>query len=133
MSTFYTEVTCELDPGYSLIIEDDGRVAYAYLMSYGDIIGDVWLYNHPEAMNKVDWNNQQMPWLNPPEYLKAGVSITPVTDKSQIRCEWNETPDDGLIEASISLHGKFIAQVLSGSKPGWSTLVAKDGPLAQVY
>jgi len=133
MPDFSMQVPCELDPNYSLLIEDDGRVAYAYLIEYGDITGDVWLYNHREAMKQVDWNDQQMPWLNPPEYLKNNASITPITNKDQVRCEWNESPNDGLIEVSISLRGRFIAQILSGSKPGWSTLVVKDGPLAQVY
>jgi len=133
MSKFSLQVPCELDSSYSLIIEDDGRVAYAYLMEYGDIIGDVWLYNHQEAMKQVDWNNQQMPWLNPVEYLKNDVSIAPIVNENEVRCEWNESPNDGLIEVGISIREKFIAQILSGSKPGWSTLVIKDGPLAQVY
>ncbi len=133
MQGFFIEVPCELDSNYSLIIEDDGRVAYAYLMEYGDIIGDVWLYNHQEAMKQADWNNQQMPWLNPTEYLKNEASIAPITNKNEVRCEWNESLTDGLIEVSITLRGKFIAHILSGSKPGWSTLVIKDGPLAQVY
>ena len=133
MPTFYHEVFCEFDSNYSLLIEDDGRVAYAYLMEYGDIIGDVWLYNHQEAVKQVDWNNQPMPWLNPPEYLKKDISISPIKDKSEIRCEWTESPNDGSIEVGITLRDKFIAQIVSGSKPGWSVLVIKDGPLAQVY
>jgi hypothetical protein len=133
MPDFFIQVPCELDSNYSLIIEDDGRVAYAYLMEYGDIIGDVWLYNHQEANEASRLNNQQMPWLNPTEYLKNEASIAPITNKNDVRCEWNESPNDGLIEVSITLHDKFIAQIVSGSKPGWSVLVAKDGPLAQVY
>ena|ERR1700744_2398522 len=133
MPDFSIEVPYELDANYSLLIEDDGRVAYAYLIEYGDITGDVWLYNHQEAMIHVDWNNQQMPWLNPPEYLKNDISIAPINNESEVRCEWNESPNDGLIEVSISIRGKFIAQLLSGARPGWSTLVVKDGPFASVY
>ena len=133
MPDFSMQVPCELDPNYSLLIEDDGRVAYAYLIEYGDITGDVWLYNHREAMQQVNWNDQQMPWLNPPEYLNAGVSIAPITNESEVRCEWTESKDDGLIEVGIYIRDKFIASITSGSKPGWSVLVIKDGPLGLIY
>ena len=31
--------------GYSAVFEDDGKVAYAYLLDDGRIVADVWLYN----------------------------------------------------------------------------------------
>jgi len=133
MSKFFLQVSCEFDSNYSLTVEDDGRVAYAYLMEYGDIIGDVWLYNHPDAPKQTNWHEQEIPYLNLAEYLKKDISISPIKDKNDVRCEWTESPNDGRIEVSILLRGKFIAQVVAGSKPGWSTLVVKDGPLAQVY
>lgn len=34
-----------VDKEHFLIIEDNGRVAYAYLLKNEKIIGDVWLYN----------------------------------------------------------------------------------------
>jgi hypothetical protein len=37
MSEFLLKTPCELDAAYSLVIEDDGRVAYAYLMQYEDM------------------------------------------------------------------------------------------------
>jgi hypothetical protein len=65
MLSLSVQIPCEFDSNYSVLIEDDGRVAYAYLMEYGDVISDVWLYNHTQAIKVVDWNNQQMPYLNP--------------------------------------------------------------------
>ena len=61
------------------------------------------------------------------------AAIKPITAESEIRCEWTESLDDGLIEVGIYIRDKFIASVASGSKPGWSVLVTKDGPLALVY
>lgn len=58
--------------------------------------------------------------------------VKSVTSLSDIRCEWTED-SDGVIEVDILLHGKFIAQLIPGAKPGWSVLVAKDGPLALIY
>ena len=76
---------------------------------------------------------EDMPFLNPTEYLAKDAYIKPIAAESEVRCEWTENPNDGLIEVGISIRGKFIAAISSGSKPGWSVLVAKDGPLACVY
>ncbi|MDB5031313.1 hypothetical protein [Mucilaginibacter sp.] len=133
MSTFSLKIHCEFDRHYSIVIKDDGRVAYAYLYEGEDIIGDVWLYNQQEAPEVSFWREEDMPFLNPIEYLAKNAAIKPVESESDIRCEWTESLNDGLIEVGISIRGKFIASITSGSKPGWSVLVSKDGPLAYVY
>ena len=133
MSTFTLKTNCHFDDYYSVVIKDDGRVAYAYLMEGEDSIGDVWLYNQQEAPNDSNWDKQQLPYLNPEEYLNKEVRVSPIKDKSEVYFEWNESLSDGSIEVSIYIRDKFIAQIITGSKPGWSTLVIKDGPLAQVY
>lgn len=132
MPTFTNQILCEFDNYYSLKIEDDGRVAYAYLCEGEDVVGDVWLYNVQEAPQTSFWLPEDMPFLNPKEYLSKDASIKPITDESEIRCEWTESKDDGLIEVGIYIRDKFIASVAVGAKPGWSVLVSKDGPLALV-
>lgn len=132
MSLFSTQITCEFDENYAVLIEDDGRVAYAYLLAYGDVVGDVWLYNQMPAPTNSNWHEQAMPYLNPAEYIDTKTTVSAIQDKSEIRCEWTES-NDGLIEVAVWIRDKFIAQMESGSKPGWSVLVVKDGPLAQVY
>nr|WP_294795141.1 hypothetical protein [uncultured Mucilaginibacter sp.] len=74
-----------------------------------------------------------MPFLNPKEYLSKDAVIKPVASEDEIRCEWTESKDDGIIEVGIYIRDKFIASVAVGSKPGWSVLVVKDGPLAYMY
>jgi hypothetical protein len=133
MSTISLKVYCEFDPHYSVLIKDDGRVAYAYLYEEEDIIGDVWLYNQQQAPAISFWRPEDMPFLNPTEYLAKDAAIKPIAAESEVRCEWTESKDDGLIEVGIYIRDKFIASVASGAKPGWSVLVAKDGPLAYVY
>jgi len=133
MSQFLTQIPCEFDDNYSVLIEDDGRVAYAYLLEYGDVIGDVWLYNQVLAPLDSNWFNQQTPYLNPAEYLAKDAAIKPVKNQNEIRCEWLASANDGSIEVGISIRDRFIAQISSGSKPGWSVLVVKNGPLAHVY
>jgi hypothetical protein len=133
MSTFLLRTNCEFDNFYSVVIKDDGRVAYAYLYQGEDIIGDVWLYNQQQAPATSFWRTEDMPFLNPTEYLSKDAYIKPLTNESEVRCEWTESKDDGLIEVGIYIRDKFIASVAAGSKLGWSVLVVKDGPLALVY
>jgi hypothetical protein len=133
MSTFSLKVRCEFDPHYSLQINDDGRVAYAYLYEGEDIIGDVWLYNQQEPPAISFWLEEDRPFLNPKEYLLKEAKVKPIQKETDIRCEWTDSKEDGLIEVGIYLHDKFIAAAAAGSKPGWSVLVAKDGPLAYIY
>jgi hypothetical protein len=133
MSTFSLKIQCEFDHHYSVVINDDGRVAYAYLYEGEDIIGDVWLYNQEEPPAISFWREEDMPFLNPKEYLLKDAAIKPIQNEGEIRCEWTESKEDGLIEVGISIRDKFIACITSGAKPGWSVLVAKDGPLAYVY
>lgn len=133
MSIFCTQINCEFDPHYSLKIQDDGRVAYAYLYEGEDIVGDVWLYNREEPPQTSFWLPEDRPFLNPKEYLTANAAIKPITNESELRCEWTESKDTGLIEAAIYIRDKFIASVAVGDKPGWSVLVSKDGPLAYRY
>lgn len=133
MSTFTTQIPCEFDNHYSLKIVDDGRVAYAYLLEGEDVIGDVWLYNRQQAPAVSFWQPEDMPFLNPAEYLAENASIKPIQQESDLRTEWTESKDDGVIEVGIYVRDKFIASVAAGSKPGWSVLVIKDGPLAYIY
>lgn len=133
MSSFSTQIRCEFDSNYSLNIKDDGRVAYAYLYEGEDLVGDVWLYNQQEPPQTSFWVPEDMPFLNPKEYLTANANIVPITNENQLRCEWTESKDTGLVEAAIYIRDKFIASVAVGDKPGWSVLVSKDGPLALKY
>lgn len=132
MTEFYLQVHCEFDSYYSVIIEDDGQVAYAYMYFGEDIVADVWLYNQAETPKETIWVKEKMPFLNPAEYVKKGIFISPLIDESEVRCEWIEN-SDGLIEVEILLRENFVAGMAAGSLPGWSALVVKDGPLAQVY
>jgi hypothetical protein len=40
-----------------VVLEDDGRVAYAYLLERDAIVADVWLYNIGE--DPVDWQRRR--------------------------------------------------------------------------
>ncbi|AMR31879.1 hypothetical protein A0256_10820 [Mucilaginibacter sp. PAMC 26640] len=132
MSQIRLTFACEFDKAYSVVVEDDGRVAYAYLMYYDEIVSDVWLYNRIEPPAEIFLNDWRQQPLNPDEYIRKDIIIVPMTDLSQIHCEWDES-EDGVIEVAVVLRRRFTAELKHGAKPGWSVFVAKDGPLALVY
>jgi hypothetical protein len=87
MSEFFLQIFCDLNIAYSVIIEDDGRVAYAYLMKDENIIGDVWLYNQLDAPENTNWDHKKMPFLNPIEFIAEGMLISPIKHDNEINCE----------------------------------------------
>jgi hypothetical protein len=124
-----------------IMIEDDGRAAYAYLREGGKIVGDVWLYNSGVTPVRVPWtSNENMPFANPADYVKE-QDFSPIQSADDVAVEWQdyeERPAEAVIlkkqalEAVISIRGERHAVLKSGSLPGWCKLARKDGPLAKV-
>ena len=131
MSEYYDQIFCEIHEEYSIVIEDDGRVCYAYLLQDDKIIGDIWLYNQSDAPSKTEWRREDMPFLNPREFLKDGIVLKPITSDKEIGLEWVFSDKSGVLDqVRIFIHGLLTAIVKPDSKPGWSVNVVKDGPLA---
>ena len=45
------------DPRYSAVFEDDGEVAYGYMMIDKNIVSDVWLYNTADTPTTSPWRD----------------------------------------------------------------------------
>jgi hypothetical protein len=103
---------------YSVIVEDNGRVAYAYLIDgAAAIVSDVWLYNHGIAPTSVDWSDvEELPFRNPSEFASATI-FQPLRDASEFSVEWKRHLDQ-TFEASISIRGKLFAVLHQGVAPG---------------
>jgi hypothetical protein len=113
------------------IIEDDDRVAYAYLVRHGRIIADVWLYNRVPAPWRPPWNEPrgEMPFLNSAEYIaKSGSTRSPLPEALNV--VWSD-PSQSDPEITIRIDNQPVAWLAPGTKPGWSALVVRDGPLAR--
>lgn len=130
MSQFYKQILWKENSRYAIIIEDDGKVAYAYLMLDNKIIGDVWLYNQAPTPQLTTWKEGDMPFLNPEEFVRE--NIRPIIDEDSIEIEWIRLKGSQPDKVEIFIERKLIASISSGSNPGWSTLVKKDGPLAKL-
>lgn len=119
------------ETGLAVVIDDDGRVAWAYLRTAdGEVIGDVWLYNHGPAPEEPDWTDPtQVPFLNPAS-LARDLEQPPARARDDVAVEW--TVDGELLLADVFLRGELLARLSPGSQPGWSTLAKDDGPCARV-
>ena len=118
--------------GYSVVMEDDGRVAYAYLLdAEGKIVGDVWLFNRVDAPSEPEWTDPEMaPFANPADYVRDfdGYDALRCSDFDVV---WGRM-SEGAVKATICHRGTRLAVIGEGTKPGWSAMAAKDGPLAKV-
>jgi hypothetical protein len=109
----------------AVVIEDDGRVAYAYLLEHGKVVADVWLYNVAAAPESVDWADRAaMPFLNPRAYCGARTIPRFGTD-TQLTCKWDAR---GVV---ILVDDDAVAQLTVGERPGRSRGAEQAGPLAR--
>ena len=115
-----------------MVFEDDGRVAYGYLLNADrDIIADVWLYNRCAAPPAPEWGDpSRAPFANPIEFVRDDPTFTPVTDISEVDVAWRRD-DPSNVTATILIRGQQFAVLRPGDKPGACILAAKDGPLAK--
>lgn len=116
------------ESGCSLVIDDDGRVGWAYLLDpEHTIIADVWLYNR--SVGEADWADlSQAPFPNPAEYARPFDG--PLPAEADFDVTWQV--DGALLLVDVLVRGTLLARVSPGAQPGWNVLATRDGPLAQV-
>ena len=119
-------VRLEGTDGRSVGIEDDGKVAYAYLLHGERIVGDVWLYNVAETPETVSFRDPAlMPFLNPRSFCRADSAVPRLGPSSKLRCEWTA------VHVDLFVDDEWIARLREGARPGWSKLASRAGPLAR--
>jgi hypothetical protein len=123
----------DLESGFSVIVDDDGRVCYAYLRSpNGEIVGDVWLYNRCEAPLEPEWTERaKAPYANPRGYAQSPPNFKTPERETDIAIRWSRNDRENKF-VDILISDLVIGRVQAGHKPGWALAAAKDGPLAKV-
>jgi len=133
MTKYYQQIFSSQCNEYSVVVEDNGMVCYAYLLSKNVVIGDVWLYNQSEAPSSTEWKKEGMPFLNSLEYIKEWTKIFPISKSEEVIVEWVFSDSHcSLNQVKIIIRNQHTATIRPGSKPGWSLNVKKSGPLAKV-
>ena len=133
MTEYYDQILSVQCNDYSIIVEDDGKVCYAYLLLKDSFVGDVWLYNQSETPSVTEWKRELMPFLNSIEYIKDGLDVLPISKGDEVKVEWDFLDNNCLLnQVKIFIRNQHTATIKPGSKPGWSVYVKKSGPLAKV-
>jgi hypothetical protein len=118
-----------VDTGCSVVIDDDGRVAWAYLKSPDEqILADVWLYNVAPTPEVSDWADPaQAPFLNPSALADPLPQPLPESP-DDLTVQW--VVDGQLLLADVLLRGVLVARLSPGATPGWNVLATIAGPCA---
>lgn len=116
----------------AVVVDDDGRVAYAYLLdAEGRICGDVWLYNRCPTPKEPEWTDRdKAPFANPEAFVDTTKEFPLPDSADDVSVAWGR--HDDACEARVFIRGRLAAKLVSGAKPGWSVLARQDGPLANV-
>lgn len=120
--------TCPWRKDLTAEVVDDGRVAYAYVRSYGNVIGEVWLYNHgaADAAGTVD---HRTPARNPQPFASPRIE-EPIASPADVTLEWAIVSTGP--EVRVTLRGRPLARVRPFEKPGRCANAARTGPVARV-
>jgi hypothetical protein len=101
--------------GWALVVEDNGRVAYAYLRDdTSRTVGDVWLYNTVETPDLPEWKDRKLlPFRNPRGYAENWLPPAPLSD-ADVRVVWG-TSKVGSPSAAVYLWGELFAFLEPGA------------------
>ena len=115
---------------YSVVFENDGNVAYAYLRDGQTIISDVWLYNSGVTPDQPEWSDRsRMPFTNPKGFT-VDETAPHVLSASDVAVTWN-WKGSTLSYADVLLSGEVYGRLAPGAKPGWARLASREGPVAR--
>lgn len=114
-----------------LAFEDNGKVAYAYLKTSNEIVGDVWLYNRCPSPIAPEWSDRsKIPFANSAEYIEEQGRLLRPVQREDVLVNW-ETDDHGPV-AYIYIFEDLYGVVGINDKPGYARFAKKDNRLAKV-
>ena len=118
------------DRRHRVVIEDDGRVAYAYMLDgQNSIVADLWLYNRCPAPAEPEWDNpNNAPFANPSAFVSRTETPEFPASTQDLFVKWSTLSDATVVE--VFLKGQWIGKLKEGMKPGWARFAKIDGPLA---
>lgn len=111
--------------------EDNGRVAYLYLLEEERIIGEVWVYNRAPAHSGPNCDDlvKGLP-VNPDGYAST-EPFPPIESLNDLQFWWSGDAEHEA-KLTLALRGEVLAVLVPGARPGWSRQAIRDGPLARV-
>lgn len=122
------------DSDFVVVVEDDERVAYAYILDEDEIVGDVWLYNRHPSPAQIDRaaSTGTAPLNHAPCVAVDRQLSPPLAPHEDCEVMWTMTEQGAVETADVMIRGRLYARLAPGAKPGWCIAAAADGPLARV-
>lgn len=112
----------------AVVIHSDERTVWAYLHTPDGIASDVWLFNLEAAPNEIEAERDRPP-LNAARYCTPEAApIIEYPYDVELHLAYG---DENLVSVEIVVHGRRLARLAVGAKPGWSRFAAVDGPCAR--
>lgn len=122
------------DYNQTVIFNDDGHTAYAYLAEgeqLEECVGDVWLYNTTETPQAPEWTDaSRAPFANPAEYVVA-ERVRPAKTPQEVSFKWVREPAQRVF-CAVFVRGELFAVLTKDAKPGWSRNAKRNSPVALV-
>ncbi len=110
---------------FMLIVEDDGRVAYSYLLKRERIVADVWLYNVGPAPEVPEWKmGGRPPFLNPADCCEHPLGGPGLSADNVVSVDWHGS------SAELFVDGIHWASLEPGSRPGRCRHATRPSPVA---
>lgn len=118
---------------WTVVVEEDENVCYAYLLLEGAVVFDAWAYNRTPAPLLASWkpSDRKMPSVNSAEYVN-GTGVLDEVQPNRLSVSWPiDIDSDPSAEVVVCVDGDPIVWLAFGAKPGWAALAVRDGPLAR--
>jgi hypothetical protein len=127
---FFLQFDIEAPNEPRVIIDEDEKTCYAYLLIGGEIVGAVWLYNRYEAPEVPEWElpnaKEHIPFANARAYINHEGPA--VDEGSRVIVLW------GPAGAAVYLNGKDLHAIVGvGDFPGRCRYAAKDAFIARAF
>lgn len=127
---YYRSYACP-DADFVVVVECDGRVAFAYLLDEDEVVADVWLYNVQSASPQRSELQGQAP-RNDAACVAPDLELSPpLQDEEDCRIEWTLNEYGAVSKADLSIRGRLYARLSPGVKPGWCLAAKIDSSLAR--
>lgn len=120
---FWGAYSCPNDESYAVVVEDDGRVTYAYLLRDKEFVTHAWLFNSLPESQQVECDASAPP-CNPESNIKEDMPrVAPIQDSSEVSIRWSlESP----VTASVFIHDVQYAILVDGVRPSYSIFIKED-------
>lgn len=120
---FWGAYTCPNNESYAVVVEDDGRVAYAYLLRDKEFVTHAWLFNSAPESQMAERDAFAPPY-NPESNIKEDMpGMASIQDSSEVSIQWSlESP----VTASVFIRDIKYAILVEGVKPSYSIFIKED-------